>query len=277
MIHVKADYDDPTSATISIRGLPKGWEGADLRAGFVTALESLLAEANDADEVPDIGPVRVAARKNYEDTDDAEAEDGDTEYDVEPTSAPTEAPDDPSVFNVSTDGAEAGLYAGIGEDAVRIGTVTAISMDGNPEGPLLSVSFENADGSGWGTFVAPSDKVTMACGCDDCGHIDDDDDDEVDDGPVLRVGSALAGLGLRKVEDVDPVDVADAAFPDDLHLNAALVKLLRLAELRMQYAAGGRKVSGRMDMQKLWDLDRNIARARREAWTRIGKEEKEYE
>lgn len=274
MIHVKADYDDPTSATISIRGLPKGWEGAGLRAGFVTALESLLAEANDADEVPDIGPVRVAARKNYEDTD----EDGDTEDDVEPTSAPTEAPDEPSVFNVSTDGVEAGLYAGIGEDAVCIGTVTAISMDGNPEGPLLSVSFENADGTGWGTFVAPSDKVTMACGCDDCGHIDDDDDDdEVDDGPTLRVGSALAGLGIRKVENVDPVDIADAAFPDDVHLNAALVKLLRLAELRMQYAAGGRKVSGRMDMQKLWDLDRNIARARREAWTRIGKEEKEYE
>lgn len=176
MIHVKADYDDPTSATISIRGLPKGWEGADLRAGFVTVLESLLAEANDADEVPGIGPVRVAARKNYEDTD----EDGDT-------------------------------------------------------------------------------------------------DDEVDDGPTLRVGSAPAGLGLRKVEYVDPVDIADAAFPDDNDLNLAVVKLLRLAELRMQYAAAGRKVSGRMDMQKLWDLDRNIARARREAWTRIGKEEKEYE
>lgn len=264
MIHVKADYDDPTSATISIRGLPEGWDNEDLRAGFVTALEALLAEANDADEVPDIGPVRVAARKNYEDAD--------------PTSAPTEAPDEPSVFNVSTDGVEAGLYAGIGEDAVRIGTVTGIRMDGKPEDRLLSVSFENADGSGWGTFVAPSDKVTMACGCDDCGHIDDDDDDdEVDDGLVLRVGSALAGLGLRKVEDVDPVDVADAAFPDDLHLNMAVVKLLRLAELRMQYAAAGRKVSGRMDMQKLWDLDRDIARARRETWTRIGKEEKEYE
>lgn len=272
MIHVKADYDDPTSATISIRGLPKGWEGAGLRAGFVTALESLLAEANDADEVPDIGPVRVAARKNYEDTD----EDGDTEDDVEPTSAPTEAPDGPSVFNVSTDGVEALLYAGIGEDAVRIGTVTGIRMDGKPEDRLLSVSFENADGSGWGTFVAPSDKVTMAFGCDDCGHIDDDDD-AVDDGPTLRVGSALAGLGLRKVEDVDPVDIADAAFPDDVHLNMAVVKLLRLAELRMQYAAGGRKASGRLDMQKLWDLDRSIARARREAWTRIGKEEKEYE
>lgn len=273
MIHVKADYDDPTSATISIRGLPKGWKWADPRAGFVTALESPLAEANDADEVPDIGPVRVAARKNYEDTD----EDGDTEDDVEPTSAPTEAPDEPSVFNVSIDGVEAGLYAGSGEDAVCIGTVTAISMDGNPEGPLLSVSFENADGTGWGTFVAPSDKVTMVCGCDDCGHIDDDDDDKVDDGPHLRVGSALAGLGLRKVEDVDPVDIADAAFPDDNDLNLAVVKLLRLAELRMQYAAAGRKVSGRMDMQKLWDLDRNIARARREAWTRIGQEEKEYE
>nr|DAK24386.1 MAG TPA: hypothetical protein [Caudoviricetes sp.] len=267
MIHVKAEYDDPASATISIKGLPKGWDGADLRAGFVTALESLLAEANDADEVPDVGPVRVTARKNYEDTD---------EDDAEPTSVPTEAPDEPSVFNVSTDGVEAGLYAGIGEDAVRIGTVTAISTDGNPEGPLLSVSFENADGSGWGTFVAPGDKVTMTCGCDDCGHIDDEDDD-VDDGPVLRVGSALAGLGLRKVEDVDPVDVADAAFPDDNDLNLAVVKLLRLAELRMQYAAAGRKVSGRMDMQKLWDLDRNIARARRGTWTRIGKEEKEYE
>ena len=263
MIHVKADYDDPTSATISIRGLPEGWDGADLRAGFVKALESLLAEANDADEVPDVGPVRVAARKNYEDDD------------VEPTSAPTEAPDEPSVFDVSAEQVEADLYVGIGEDAVRIGTVTGIRMDGKPEDRLLSVSFENADGSGWGTFVAPSDRVAMTCdcGCDDEGQ----DDDEVDEGPVLRVGSALAGLGLRKVEDVDPVDVADAAFPDDVHLNAALVKLLRLAELRMQYAAGGRKVSGRMDMQKLWDLDRDIARARRETWTRIGKEEKEYE
>lgn len=270
MIHVKAEYDDPTSATISIKGLPKGWDGADLRAGFVTALEPLLAEANDADEVPGIGPVRAAARKNYEDTDEDD--------DADPTSAQTEASDEPSVFNVSTDGVEAGLYAGIGEDAVRIGTVTAISMDGNPEGPLLSVSFENADGSGWGAFVAPGDKVTMACGCDDCGHIDEDEeDDDVDDGPVLRVGSALAGIGLRKVEDVDPVDIADAAFPDDNDLNLAVVKLLRLAELRMQYAASGRKVSGLMDMQKLWDLDRNIARARREAWTRIGKEEKEYE
>lgn len=275
MIHVKAEYDDPTSATISIKGLPKGWDEADLRAGFVTALESLLAEANDADEVPDIGPVRVAARKNYEDTDEDEGED-----EADPTSDQTEAPDEPSVFNVSTDGVEAGLYAGIGEDAVRIGTVTAISMDGNPEGPLLSVSFENADGSGWGTFVAPGDKVTMACGCDDCSLLGDDEDGEdggVDDGPVLRVGSALAGLGLRKVEDVDPVDIADAAFPDDNDLNLAVVKLLRLAELRMQYAAAGRKVSGRLDMQKLWDLDRNIARARRETWTRIGKEEKEYE
>ena len=263
MIHVKADYDDPTSATISIRGLPEGWDGADLRAGFVKALESLLAEANDADEVPDVGPVRVAARKNYEDAD--------------PTSAPTEAPDEPSVFDVEAEQVEADLYVGIGEDAVRIGTVTGIRMDGKPEDHLLSVSFENADGSGWGTFVAPSDRVAMTCdcGCDDEGQ--DDDDDEVDDGPVLRVGSALAGLGLRKVEDVDPVDIADAAFPDDVHLNAALVKLLRLAELRMQYAAGGRKVSGRMDMQKLWDLDRDIARARRETWTRIGKEEKEYE
>lgn len=266
MIHVKADYDDPTSATISIRGLPEGWEGADLRAGFVTALESLLAEANDADEVPDIGPVRVAARKNYED--DA----------ADPTSAPTSAPDEPSVFDVSAEQVEADLYVGIGEDAVRIGTVTGIRMDGKPEDRLLSVSFENVDGSGWGTFVAPSDRAAMTC---DCGCDDDDegqdDDDEVDDGPVLRVGSALAGLGLRKVEDVDPVDVADAAFPDDVHLNMAVVKLLRLAELRMQYAAGGRKVSGRMDMQKLWDLDRDIARARRETWTRIGKEEKEYE
>lgn len=257
MIHVKADYDDPTSATISIRGLPEGWDGADLRAGFVKALESLLAEANDADEVPDVGPVRVAARKNYEDTD--------------PTSAPTEAPDEPSVFDVEAERIEADLYVGIGEDAVRVGTVTGIRMDGKPEDRLLSVSFENADGSGWGTFVAPSDLVDCQCGCED------EDEDEEDEGPVLRVGSALAGLGLRKVEDVDPVDVADAAFPDDVHLNAALVKLLRLAELRMQYAAGGRKVSGRMDMQKLWDLDRDIARARRETWTRIGKEEKEYE
>ena len=262
MIHVKADYDDPTSATISIRGLPEGWDGADLRKGFVKALESLLAEANDADEVPDIGPVRVAARKNYED--DA----------ADPTSAPTEAPDEPSVFDVSAEKVEADLYVGIGEDAVRIGTVTGIRMDGKPEDRLLSVSFENADGSGWGTFVAPSDRVAMTC---DCGCDDEGQDDEEDEGPVLRVGSALAGLGLRKVEDVDPVDVADAAFPDDVHLNAALVKLLRLAELRMQYAAGGRKVSGRMDMQKLWDLDRDIARARRETWTRIGKEEKEYE
>lgn len=261
MIHVKADYDDPTSATISIRGLPEGWDGADLRKGFVKALESLLAEANDEDEVPDVGPVRVAARKNYEDDD--------------PTSAPTEAPDEPSVFDVEAEQVEADLYVGIGEDAVRIGSVTGIRMDGKPEDHLLSVSFENADGSGWGTFVAPSDRAAMICdcGCDDEGQ----DDDEVDDGPVLRVGSALARLGLRKVEDVDPVDVADAAFPDDVHLNAALVKLLRLAELRMQYAAGGRKVSGRMDMQKLWDLDRDIARARRETWTRIGKEEKEYE
>lgn len=257
MIHVKADYDDPTSATISIRGLPEGWDNKDLRAGFVKALESLLAEANDADEVPDIGPVRVAARKNYED--------------AEPTSAPTEAPDEPSVFDVEAKKIEADLYVGIGEDAVRVGTVTGIRMDGKPEDRLLSVSFENADGSGWGTFVAPSDLVDCQCGCED------EDDDEVDDGPVLRVGSALAGLGLRKVEDVDPVDIADAAFPDDAHLNAALVKLLRLAELRMQYAAGGRKVSGRMDMQKLWDLDRDIARARRETRTRIGKEEKEYE
>ena len=243
MIHVKADYDDPTSATISIRGLPEGWDNKDLRAGFVKALESLLAEARDEDEVPDIGPVRVAARKNYED----EAED-----------------------DVSAEQVEADLYVGIGEDAVRIGTVTGIRMDGKPEDHLLSVSFENADGSGWGTFVAPSDLVDCQCGCED-------EEDEEDDGPVLRVGSALAGLGLRKVEDVDPVDIADAAFPDDVHLNVALVKLLRLAELRMQYAAGGRKVSGRMDMQKLWDLDRDIARARRETWTRIGKEEKEYE
>lgn len=267
MIHVKADYDDPTSATISIRGLPEGWDGADLRAGFVKALESLLAEANDADEVPDVGPVRVAARKNYED--DA----------ADPASAPTSAPDEPSVFDVEAEQVEADLYVGIGEDAVRVGTVTGIRVDGKPEDRLLSVSFENADGSGWGTFVAPSDRVAMTCdcGCDDEGQDDDDDDDEVDDGPVLRVGSALAGLGLRKVEDVDPVDIADAAFPDDVHLNAALVKLLRLAELRMQYAAAGRKVSGRMDMQKLWDLDRDIARARRETWTRIGKEEKEYE
>nr|DAV81462.1 MAG TPA: hypothetical protein [Caudoviricetes sp.] len=140
MIHVKAEHADPTSATISIRGLSEGRDNADLRKGFITALEAPLAKAKD--------------------------EDG---------------------------------------------------------------------------------------------------------GPTLRVGSALAGLGLRKVEDVDPVDIADAAFPDDLQLNAALVKLLRLAELRMQYAAAGRKVSGRLDMQKLWDLDRNIARARREAWTRIGK------
>ena len=258
MIHVKADYDDPTSATIIIRGLPKGWDNEDLRAGFVKALESLLAEARDEDEVPDVGPVRVAARKNYED-------------DVEPTSAPTEAPDEPSVFDVEAEKIEADLYVGIGEDAVRVGTVTGIRMDGKPEDRLLSVSFENADGSGRGTFVAPSDLVDCQCGCED------GEDEEVDDGPVLRVGSALAGLGLRKVEDVDPVDVADAAFPDDVHLNAALVKLLRLAELRMQYAAGGRKVSGRMVMQKLWDLDRDIARARRETWTRIGKEEKEYE
>lgn len=263
MIHVKADYDDPTSATISIRGLPEGWDGADLRAGFVTALESLLAEAKDEDEVPDIGPVRVAARKNYED--DA----------ADPASAPTSAPDEPSVFDVEAEQVEADLYVGSGEDAVRIGSVTGIRMDGKPGDHLLSVSFENGDGSGWGTFVAPSDRVAMACdcGCDDEGQ----DDDEVDDGPVLRVGSALARLGIRKVEDVDPVDVADAAFPDDVHLNMAVVKLLRLAELRMQYAAAGRKVSGRMDMQKLWDLDRDIARARRETWTRIGKEEKEYE
>ena len=250
MIHVKADYDDPTSATICIRGLPEGWDNEDLRKGFVTALEALLAEAKDEDEVPDIGPVRVAARKNYEDAD--------------PTSAPTEAPDEPSVFDVEAEKIEADLYVGIGEDAVRVGTVTGIRMDGKPEDHLLSVSFENADGSGFGTFVAQSDLVDCQCGCEDGG-------------PVLRVGSALAGLGLRKVEDVDPVDIADAAFPDDVHLNAALVKLLRLAELRMQYAAAGRKVSGRMDMQKLWDLDRNIARARREAWTRIGKEEKDYE
>lgn len=263
MIHVKADYDDPTSATISIRGLPEGWDNKDLRAGFVKALESLLAEARDEDEVPDIGPVRAAARKNYEDEDEAED-------DVEPTSAPTSAPDEPSVFDVEAEKIEADLYVGIGEDAVRIGTVTGIRMDGKPEDHLLSVSFENADGSGWGTFVAPSDLVDCQCGCED-------EEDEEDDGPVLRVGSALAGLGLRKVEDVDPVDIADAAFPDDVHLNVALVKLLRLAELRMQYAAGGRKVSGRMDMQKLWDLDRDIARARRETWTRIGKEEKEYE
>ena len=262
MIHVKADYDDPTSATISIRGLPEGWGGADLRAGFVTALESLLAEANDADEVPDIGSVRVAARKNYEDTD---------EDDAEPTSVPTEAPDEPSVFDVEAEKIEADLYVGIGEDAARVGTVTGIRMDGKPEDYLLSVSFENADGSGWGTFEAPSDLVDCQCGCGD------GDEDEEDEGPVLRVGSALAGLGLRKVEDVDPVDIADAAFPDDNDLNMALVKLLRLAELRMQYAAAGRKVSGRMDMQKLWDLDRDIARARRETWTRIGKEEKEYE
>lgn len=263
MIHVKADYDDPTSATISIRGLPEGWDNKDLRAGFVKALESLLAEANDADEVPDIGPVRVAARKNYEDDD------------ADPASDPTSAPDEPSVFDVSAEQVEADLYVGIGEDAVRVGTVTGIRMDGKPEDRLLSVSFENADGSGWGTFVAPSDRVAMTCdcGCDDEGQ----DDDEEDEGPVLRVGSALAGLGLRKVEDVDPVDIADAAFPDDVQLNAALVKLLRLAELRMQYAAAGQKVSGRMDMQKLWDLDRDIARARRETWTRIGKEEKEYE
>lgn len=258
MIHVKAEYDDPTSATISIRGLPEGWDNEDLRKGFVTALESLLAEANDADEVPDIGPVRVAARKNYED-------------DADPTSAPTKAPDEPSVFDVEAEKIEADLYVGIGEDAVRIGSVTGIRMDGKPEDRLLSVSFENADGSGWGTFVAPSDLVDCQCGCED------EDEDEEDAGPVLRVGSAIAGLGLRKVEDVDPVDIADAAFPDDLHLNMAVVKLLRLAELRMQYAAAGRKVSGRMDMQKLWDLDRNIARARRETWTRIGKEEKEYE
>lgn len=263
MIHVKADYDDPTSATISIRGLPEGWDGADLRAGFVKALESLLAEANDADEVPDIGPVRVAARKNYED--DA----------ADPASAPTEAPDEPSVFDVSAEQVEADLYVGIGEDAVRIGSVTGIRMDGKPEDRLLSVSFENADGSGWGTFVAPRDRVAMTC---DCGCDDEcQDDDDEDEGPVLRVGSALAWLGLRKVEDVDPVDIADAAFPDDNNLNLAVVKLLRLAELRMQYAAAGRKVSGRMDMQKLWDLDRDIARARRETWTRIGKEEKAYE
>lgn len=262
MIHVKADYDDPTSATISIRGLPEGWDNEDLRKGFVTALEARLAEAND-EEFPDVGPVLVAARKNYED-------------DADPTSAPTEAPDEPSVFDVEAEKIEADLYVGIGEDAVRVGTVTGIRMDGKPEDRLLSVSFENADGSGWGTFVAPSDRVAMTCdcGCDDEGQADDD---EVDDGPVLRVGSALAGLGLRKVEDVDPVDIADAAFPDDNNLNLAVVKLLRLAELRMQYAAGGRKVSGRMDMQKLWDLDRDIARARRETWTRIGKEEKEYE
>lgn len=258
MIHVKADYDDPTSATISIRGLPEGWDNEDLRNGFVTALEALLAEAKDEDEVPDIGQVRVAARKNYEDAD--------------PTSAPTEAPDEPSVFDVEAEKVEADLYVGVGEDAVRIGTVTGICMDGKPEDRLLSVSFENADGSGFGTFVAPADLVDCQCGCDDA-----DDSEDEDEGPVLRVGSALAGLGLRKVEDVDPVDIADAAFPDDLHLNAALVKLLRLAELRMQYAAAGRKVSGRLDMQKLWDLDRNIARARREAWTRVGKEEKEYE
>ena len=261
MIHVKADYDDPTSATISIRGLPEGWDNEDLRKGFVTALEALLAEAKDEDEVPDIGPVRVAARKNYEDDDD----------DADPTSAPTSAPDEPYVFDVEAEKIEADLYVGIGEDAVRIGTVTGIRMDGKPEDRLLSVSFENADGSGWGTFVAPSDLVDCQCGCED------EDEDEDDEGPVLRVGSALAGLGLRKVEDVDPVDVADAAFPDDVHLNLAVVKLLRLAELRMQYAAAGRKVSGRMAMQKLWDLDRDIARARRETWTRIGKEEKEYE
>lgn len=215
MIHVKADYDDPTSATISIRGLPDGWDNEDLRKGFVMALEALLAEAKGG-EVPDIGSVRVAVRKNYEDAD--------------PTSAPTEAPDEPSVFDVSAEDVEAGLYVGIGEDAVRIGSVTGVRLD-----------------------------------------------EDADEGPTLRVGSAIAGLGLSKVEDVDPVDIADAAFPDDLHLNMAVVKLLRLAELRMQYAAAGRKVSGRMDMQKLWDLDRDIARARREVWSRIGKEEKEYE
>ena len=260
MIHVKADYDDPTSATISIRGLPDGWDNEDLRKGFVMALEALLAEAKEEDEVPDIGPVRVAARKNYED--------------AEPESAPTEAPDEPSVFDVSAENIEVGLYAGVGEDAVRIGSVTGIRMDGKPEDRLLSVNFESADGSGFGTFVAPADLVGCTCGCDDA---DDSEDDAEDEGPVLRVGSAIAGLGLRKVEDVDPVDIADAAFPDDLHLNMAVVKLLRLAELRMQYAAAGRKVSGRMDMQKLWDLDRDIARARREVWSRIGKEEKEYE
>ena len=265
MIHVKAEYDDPTSATISIRGLPDGWDNEDLRKGFVAALEALLAEAKDEDEVPDIGTVRVAARKNYEDADD-----------VEPESAPTEAPDSPSeepaVFDVSAENIEVGLYAGVGEDAVRIGTVTGVRLDGEPEDHLLSVNFESADGSGFGTFVAPSDLVGCSCGCDDA-----DEDGNEDEGPVLRVGSAIAGLGLRKVEDVDPVDIADAAFPDDLHLNMAVVKLLRLAELRMQYAAAGRKVSGRMDMQKLWDLDRDIARARREVWSRIGKEEKEYE
>ena len=264
MIHVRAEYDSPMSATISIKGLPKGWENEDLRAGFVAALEALLAEAKDEDEVPDVGPVRVDARKNYED---------------DPESAPTEASDEPSedgfaVFDVSSEDVEADLYVGIGEDAVRIGTVTGIRVDGKPEDHLLSVSFENADGSGWGTFVAPGDTVTMSCGCDDCGHIDDDGEDE---DPVLRVGTALAWLGLRKVEDVTPEDIAGAAFPDDVDLNRAAVKLLQLAELRMQYAAEGRKVPGRLNMLRLWDLDTHIARARREKWSEIGKEEAAYE
>ena len=264
MVHVRAEYDSPMSATISIKGLPKGWDNEDLRAGFVTALESLLAEANDADEVSDIGPVRVDVRKNYED---------------DPESALSEAPDEPSedgpaVFDVSTEGIEADLYARIGEDAVRIGTVTRISSEGTEEGPLLSVRFENEDGSGWGTFVAPGDTVTMSCDCDECSHIDDEDEDE---DPVLRVGAALARLGLRKVEDVTPEDVADAAFPDDVDLNRAAVKLLQLAELRMQYAAEGRKVPGRLNMLRLWDLDTHIAHARREKWSEIGKEEEAYE
>ena len=265
MIHVRAEYDSPMSATISIKGLPKGWDNEDLRAGFVEALESLLAEANGADDFPDIGPVRVDGRKNYED---------------DPESAPTSASDEPSedgpaVFDVSTEGIEADLYARIGEDAVRIGTVTGISVDGKSEDYLLSVSFENADGSGWGTFVAPGDAVTMSCGCDDCSHIDEDDDD--DEGPVLRIGTALARRGLRKVEDVTPEDIADAAFPDDVDLNRAVVKLLQLAELRMQYTAEGRKVPGRLNMLRLWDLDTHIAHARRERWSEIGKEEAAYE
>lgn len=237
---VTTTYDTPTSSVIVIEGLPDGWGGDDLTAGFTAALEAFVAEARGR-PAPAGDPFDV-----------------DVDVRVLPAAqAPAAPPRPPSDVTAPP------------APRPTVCHVTGLALDGAVEEPI--------GGAVLGVSVGLD---TLPCGCPDIPPYDDEDGDyleEPDAGPDLRVGTAIARLGLRKVEDVTPADIADAAFPDDIHLNSALVGLLRLAELRMQYAAAGRKVSGRTDMQKLWDLDSTIAKARRDAWARIGKEEKDYE
>lgn len=257
---VTAVYDSPTSATLTIAGLPAGWAGSDLSAGFTSALEALLAEARGlpapADALPEVEvDVRV----------------------LPPSQAPSQAPSEPSQ-RPSGVTAEPSTRPAVGQHAVgsehsaipdarsgplaqEVYGVTDVVVDGVHEEPLGAAVLA----VGVGPDAAP-------CGCPEAAPAP-----AVEPGPDLRVGTALARLGLRSVEDVSPVDVADAAFPDDVHLNMAVVKLLRLAESRMLYAAVGERVPVRTDLHRLWDLDKSLARARRAAWARVGAEEKTCE